>query len=444
MNERKAALQILLSIYEKGAYANIALNEYFHTRQLEDRQRRFITQLVYGTVKAGDTLLWVLQQYIRTSVKKVHPVIRVILQMGIYQLLYMDKVPVSAACNEAVELAKKYRYTSMAKFVNAVLRSVLRDESKRDFSKVGRDTNAYLSLSYWHPRWLVDLFVQEFDKEQARELCTFDNTDAPLILRCNTLRNSLEELLSHLAKRNVETRVSTFCSEGIVCTKHPAIAKMDFLDEGLAQIQDESSMLAAHVLAAGKGDFVIDVCSAPGGKATHIAQLMNNTGMILANDIHEHKLKLIMDNAKRLGITNIKTTVKDARKLGALYKGKANAVLADVPCSGFGVLRRKVDARWHKSRQEIEKLPQLQYEILESAASAVKVGGVLVYSTCTIIRSENSDVVKRFLAEHDEFTLDPIDNYLPECLQGRGDMLQLLPHIDHTDGFFIARMKRIK
>lgn len=203
-------------------------------------------------------------------------------------------------------------------------------------------------------------------------------------------------------------------------------------------------MLVAHVLNPQPADLILDVCSAPGGKTTHIAQLMKNQGHIIANDIHEHKIKLIKEMSVRLGITDVETNAADAREIGKQYSRQADRVLADVPCSGLGVLRRKVDARWRKTPEEIEKLPQLQYEILESAAQAVKTGGILVYSTCTVLKRENGNVVDRFLNEHKEFTLEPIDEFLPEKLRGRGKMLQLLPHLDHTDGFFIARLKKIQ
>lgn len=443
MNDRKAALKILLDIYENKAYANIALNRYFTNNQLEDIDRRFITQLVYGTVKAGDTLLWILRQYIKMPVSKVHPVIRTILRMGIYQLFYMDKVPASAACNESVKLAKKYGHVGTVKFVNAVLRSVARDRSKCDFTKAGGQT-AYIALQYCHPEWLVKLFMDEFGREQTIALCQFNNTEAPLSLRCNTLKNTVEQLQEHLLKKGVECERSRFCEEAVVCTHHPSLTAMEFLKEGRALVQDESSMLVAHVINPAPTDLVIDVCSAPGGKTTHIAALMGNKGKVIANDIHAHKIKLIEENAARLGITNIEVNIEDARNIGKSYKNMADKVLADVPCSGLGVLRRKVDARWNKTEAEIEKLPQLQYEILESAAEAVKPGGILVYSTCTIIKRENSEVVNKFLAAHEEFKLEPLDDFLPSGLQGRGSMLQLLPHVDNVDGFFIARMQKMK
>ncbi len=444
MNARQAALKILRDIYENEAYANIALGKYFSHNEIEEQDRRFITEIVYGTVKAGDTLLWILRQYIKMPVRKVHPVIRTILRMGIYQLIYMDKVPESAACNESVKLAKKYGHAGTVKFVNAVMRSIARDKSKCDFDKIKQDTPLYTALKYWHPEWLVNLFIKEFGIEQTEELCRFNNTDAPLSIRCNTLKISADDLLKMLREKDAVCQKSFFCSEGIVCTKHPALSKLNILNSGQAVMQDESSMLVAHVMRPEATDFIIDVCSAPGGKATHMAALMQNQGTVLANDIYEHKLKLIQDNADRLGLHNIKTNIADARSLGEKYEQKADKVLADVPCSGLGVLRRKADARWNKSAEEIEKLPQLQYEILESAAKAVKINGILVYSTCTIIKRENIDVIDRFLAEHNDFVLESVDNFLPEKLRGRGAVLQLLPHIDNTDGFFIARMKRIK
>jgi 16S rRNA (cytosine967-C5)-methyltransferase len=444
MNARQTALQILCAVYDDGAYANIALNKYLVRHELKETDRRFITELVYGTIKAGDTLLWILQQYSKIPIKKIHPIIRSILRMGIYQLVFMDKIPASAACNESVKLAKKYGHPGTVKFVNAILRAITRNSDKCDFNKVSNDKISYLALKYWHPRWLVKLLINEFGIEQTENFCQFNNTDPPLSFRCNTLKNNPAELLEQLTQKGFTCYQSALCQEGIICTKHPSLVNLMELQTGQAIIQDVSSMLVAHVLDPQKDDFIIDMCSAPGGKTTHIATLLENTGTVLANDIYEHKIKLITDNASRLNLHNIKTNIADARLLGNDYKYAADKVLADVPCSGLGVLRRKADARWNKTAADIEKLPQLQYEILESAAKAVKHGGILIYSTCTILKRENTAVIERFLTAHDDFSIDPIDAFLPQQLRGRGNMLQLLPPYDDTDGFFIARLKRIK
>ncbi|MBB5335535.1 16S rRNA (cytosine(967)-C(5))-methyltransferase RsmB [Pectinatus brassicae] len=445
MNARRAALQILREVYDKNAYANIVLNKYFKKNDIEEIDRRFITELVYGSIKAGDTLLWILRQYIKMPVKKVHPVIRDILRLGIYQLFYMDKVPESAVCNEAVKLAKKYGHPGTVKFVNAVLRNIVRDKSKADFAKAGENTAQYIALKYWHPLWLVELFIKEFGVEQAALLCEFNNTDAPICFRCNTLKNTVDELQEFLIAKNAQCHKSELCAEALICTKHPALSQLEVLDDGRALIQDESSMLVARVVDPQPDELIIDMCSAPGGKATHMAMLMDNTGKVIANDIYEHKLELIRENAQKLGLTNIKTNMADARFMADKYIGKADKVLADVPCSGMGVLRRKADSRWNKTPEELNELPQLQYEILCSAAKAVKTNGIVVYSTCTVLKQENDDVVNRFLDEHTEFILDDVEAFLPEKLRGRGSKtLQLLPHRDNTDGFFIARIKKIK
>ncbi|WP_196592724.1 16S rRNA (cytosine(967)-C(5))-methyltransferase RsmB [Pectinatus sottacetonis] len=442
MNAREAAFKILLDIYNNGAYANIALGRFLKKNKLADKDRRFVTELVYGTVKAGDTLLWILRQYIKMPLKKIHPMIKIILRMGIYQLLYMDKVPVSAACNESVKLAKKHGHTGTVKFVNAVLRTLSRDESKGDFNKVSNDKSLYIALKYWHPEWMVKLFIKKLGVEETIKLCQFNNTNAPLSLRCNTLKIAPNELVNVLEKNGVICHKSNICDEGIICDDHPALSKIGALSDGSAIVQDESSMLVAHVVAPSPHDMVIDMCSAPGGKTTHIATLMGNKGRVIANDIYEHKIKLITENVVKLGLTNIEYSLSDARLLGEKYKGQADRVLADVPCSGLGVLRRKVDARWNKSREELKKLPQLQYEILQSAAMTVKKGGILVYSTCTINREENNDVVNKFLQKNPEFILDNIDQFLPAGLTSDNNMLQLMPHINNTDGFFIARLKK--
>lgn len=442
INVRAIALEILNEIYANDAYANLVLTKYLQKYELSDLDRRFLTELVYGTVKAGDTLLWMLQQFSKKKVEKLDPVVVNILRLGIYQLIYMDKVPASAACNESTKLAKKFLHQGAGNFVNAVMRNLLRNRAKVELPNGNKAVD--IALREQHPLWLVKYFIQKLSSMGALQLCQFDNTNAPLIVRTNTLKCTRSEAITALTALGCNCQEMTMTPEGIVILDHPSINSLTPISSGMVQIQDISSMLVAHVLRPQAGDLVIDCCAAPGGKSTHLAALMHNEGRIIASDIHEHKLKLIEDNAQRLGISIIETELLDARKIGEEYAEMADAVLVDAPCSGLGVLRRKVDARWHKSLAEIKELPKLQLAILESAAQAVKAGGVLVYSTCTIIRDENDDVVQAFLTKHPEFELQPINDYLPYKRQDDSMTLQLLPHKDNCDGFYIARMIRRK
>ena len=438
---RETAAEILHAVHEEGAYANVALVRELRRKELSDVDRRFVTELVYGAVKAGDTLDWILRRYVNRPLRKIPPMVREVLRLGIYQIFYMDKVPPSAACNEAVELTKKYSHTGTVKFVNAVLRTAVREPEKAKFPEGKGKEAERLALSCCHPLWMVKRWIKAFGVEETGRLCAFNNVQPILSLRTNTLKISRASLLEELAAAGAEAKPSGWSPEGILCLSHGALDDFPALSQGFCQVQDESSMLVAHVMAPRAGEFVIDACSAPGGKATHLAALMGNRGRVLACDIYEHKLRRIEENAARLGIEVIETTLMDARALGEKYKEQADRVLVDAPCSGLGVLRRKPDARWRKRVEEIKALPKLQSEILESAARALKPGGVLVYSTCTIEPEENQQVVESFLNHHEDFHLDDTGSFLP-CGKRQEKLVQLYPQRDGTDGFFIARMVR--
>ncbi|MBO6303527.1 MAG: 16S rRNA (cytosine(967)-C(5))-methyltransferase RsmB, partial [Selenomonadaceae bacterium] len=297
----------------------------------------------------------------------------------------------------------------------------------------------FLSLATGHPLWIIKRWEELFGYDETKKLAELNNKEPILSVRTNTLKTTREEIFKELSKQNIESKLSEIVPEGILISKHNSLDNMEIIQSGKAQVQDESSMLVAHILSPEENDFVIDLCAAPGGKTTHIAALMKNKGKILATDIYSHKLTKINENAKRLGIDIIETKELDGREIGNAYENKADKVLVDAPCSGLGVLRRRPDARLKKTEEDIKKLPILQNELLESGAKAVKNGGVLVYSTCTIEPRENEEVVIKFLDKHSEFYLDNTGDCLP--LKKRDEkMIQLLPTRDNTDGFFIARM----
>lgn len=440
MDARQIALKIINDVNANGAYANIALAREINRHKLSDQDRRFTTELVYGTVKAGATLDWIISHYSSRPLNKMAPVIRDILRLGIYQLFFMTRVPASAACNQAVELAKKYGHAGTVKFVNAVLRNAARAPEKAAYPDQQENPVLYLSLKYFHPLWLVDRWAGRLGLEATEALCAVNNTTPPLSIRANTIKNSRTELAATLTEEGVVFRLSEKTPEGLVCSEYPALGSLQSLQNGLFQVQDESSMLVAHVLDPKPGEFIVDACGAPGGKATHIAALMQNKGRILSTDLYEHKLALTRENAERLGIDIIETQALDAALLGGLYPLQADRVLVDAPCSGLGVLRRKPDSRWRKSEHNLKDLPVLQQAILNSAADCVRPGGVLVYSTCTTEPEENQDIIAGFLARRPEFSLQMTGEYLP--VRQQQEMIQLWPHIDGADGFFIARLKR--
>ena len=442
MDAREVALKIINEVVHNSAYANIALAREINRSKLTDQDRRFITELVYGTIKAKATLDWMISFYINRPLDKIAPVILNILRMGMYQMFFLSKIPVSAACNQAVELTKKYGHLGTVKFVNAVLRNAGRTPEKIVYPDKQKHIVRFLALTYFHPEWLVARWVKRLGAEGTEELCRINNVTPLLCLRTNTLKNTREELLAILESEGFIAEPSKWTPEGIVCHSTPALSTLQSLREGLFQIQDESSMLVAHVIDPQPGEFIIDTCAAPGGKSTHMGALMENTGRILSIDVHEHKLALIQESAKRLGISIIETKLLDATTIGCQYQGQADRVLVDAPCSGLGVLRRKADARWRKEETMLQTLPILQKAILHSAADCVKPGGILVYSTCTTEPEENQAVVESFLEERQDFVLEKTSSFLP--VPGHdADMVQLWPHIDYVDGFFIAKLMRV-
>ena len=436
---RELAMQVLQKIHVEDAYANVALAETLREVRLPERDRRFLTELVYGVTKAGETLDYMIGRYV-ADLRKAQPAIRELLRLGFYQIFLMDRVPPSAACDTAVELAKKHGRRGADSFVNGVLRAALR-EPERAALPDGRNAHA-LALRTWHPKWLVERWMRAYGYERTEALCRCNNTSAPLSVRVNTLRTNRPALLEQFAAAGAEARASALVPEGILLRAHGALDELAPLRMGLAQVQDESSMLVAHVLAPEPGMTVIDVCAAPGGKTTHIAQRMENRGRILAFDIYEEKIRRIERNAQRLGISIIEAEVRDARTIGAAYTGQADRVLVDAPCSGLGVLRRKPDARWKKRAGDQKTLPPLQRAILASAAEAVKKGGILVYSTCTMEACENAAIVENFLRTHTDFVLEDTGGFLP-VQKTTEHMVQIMPETDGPDGFFIARMRRL-
>lgn len=435
---RAVALGVLQDVFAAGAYANLSLSRRLNDSGLSPLDRRFATELAYGAVKAFETLNWILGHYIKKPLAQTDPLVANILRLGIFQLYFLDKVPPSAAVNESVNLAKKHAHPGASGFVNAVLRAALREPEKVRYPSLLQEPVRHISLRELHPEWLVRRWLKKLGTEETLALCRFDNMQPPLSLRTNTLRISREQLLHKLIDGGAEAEISGLVPEGILCGRL-GDEPLRFLREGLCQAQDESSMLVSHVVAPQPGEFVIDACAAPGGKSLHLAALMRNQGRVVATDIHPHKIQLIEDNRRRLGIDIVEPFLKDAATLHDTFGKSADRVLVDAPCSGLGVLRRRPDARWRKEAS-LKDLPQLQQAILRSAAQCVKPGGVLVYSTCTMEEAENEETVGRFLSHCPDFVLESAGARFPSPRPEM--MVTLWPQRDNTDGFFIARMTR--
>ena len=438
---REAALQILNQVFLEGAYTNLAVQQLLPQAGLSDLDRRFATELVYGTVKAKGTLDWYLSQLVSRPLEKLQPVLLNILRLGLYQLYYLDRVPPSAAVNESVKLARRHGHEGLVKLANGVLRSCVRRREELQAKAKAQEPILALALETQHPQWLINRWLAQFGLQETQALCDFDNQSPLLSLRVNTLAFSREQVLGRLEELGGQAEASRWSPEGILCRRLPALATV-LQELGTAlYIQDESSMLAARVLAPQAGETVIDMCSAPGGKATHLAALMQDRGQVYACDIHPHKLELIKANARRLHLKSITALLQDGCVFKPEWENQADRVLVDAPCSGLGVLRRRAEARWTKQEEDLSQFPSLQLAILTNGARYVKAGGRLLYSTCTLEEAENQDLVRAFLQGHPDWRPAGFKHPLTgEELSS----LQLLPQRDGVDGFYLALLERVR
>jgi 16S rRNA (cytosine967-C5)-methyltransferase len=439
LSAREISLLALNRVEEEGAYINLALSQVLLGRDIDVRDRRLSAEISYGVVTYRQTLDWMISQVAGRPVSKIDKTILNILRIGFYQLFYLDRIPASAACHSAVELAKRGKKRGLAPFVNGVLRGALRKKDSLPWPKRDRDEEAYLSLVFSHPDWMVKRWLARLGSEDTEALLAANNTHAPLTVRANTLKASREEVLSMLRSQGLSAKPGELTPDAIVMEGGGRLDNLDLHRNGFFLVQGESAMLTARVLDPQPGERVLDCCSAPGGKTTHLAQLMENCGQILALDIYPHRLALVEANCRRLGVTIVSTMCSDARRISKLGFGMFDRVLLDVPCSGLGVIRRKPDIKWRRQEQDIRALASVQAEMLQEAAHAVSPGGVIVYSTCTNEPEETDSVIAFFLEGNPEFT--PEDIHSRQRTTGVCGT-HLYPHLHHVDGFFICRLVR--
>lgn len=437
---REVALETILRVHKTGSYAHILLSKELEKSELNSRDRALVTELAYGTLRTEGTLDWVLSLFASRPLQELSAEILDILRLGAYQILYTTKIPAHAATNESVKLAKRHAAPAVGGFVNALLRRVIREKDKLPWPSLEEDPVSHISLVYSHPRWLVEMWIDELGLEETIALCKANNARPPLVLRANTLKIGRDDLKRRLEGRGLKVSPTPFAPEGLVVERAGAVSEFPEFKEGLFQVQDESSMLASHLVGPEPGEVVLDLCAAPGGKTTHLAALMKNQGRIISIDLHAHRLKLIEENCKRLGVEIVELVQGNATRMEGLVSENADRVLVDAPCSGLGTLGRRPDSRWRKSPEAIRQLAVLQRQLLESASSVVKENGVVVYATCTISRRENQEVVEGFLKKHPEFALERVGDHLPVKIPSEHMWLQLFPHVHHTQGFFMARL----
>lgn len=435
---RQAAFEALLKIQKEGAYSNLVVdaklkeNEHF-----DERDKAFFSNLVYGTLDRLILIDYNLSMYLNQPVRKLKPELHTILRLGTYQLLFLDKVPSRAAVNESVNLAKVNKSAFAASLVNAVLRRVA-DNGLR-LPEGSENDPDYLAIKYSCPEWLISMWIEAYGFDNAIALAEKALEAAPVVVKVNTLKTTVDDLIWKLAEEGVVAEKSTKFHDSLVLNNTGAVEELLAYQEGLFHAQDFASQICCKALDAKPGETVFDLCSAPGGKTFTIAQSMQNTGCVRAFDIYQSRVELIKNGAKRLGLDNVYTYLSDATIFNENY-GMADRVLCDVPCSGLGIIRRKPEIRFKKSA-EIDNLPEIQYSILCNATKYLKDGGRLVYSTCTLNPKENDEICNRFLEEHPEFEAVKV---LPELRRysENDKYLTLMPHLHSTDGFFVAAFQK--
>jgi len=413
---------------------------------INSKDRAFITELVYGIVKNKLRLDYIISQFSKIKPSKMSKRILNILRLGVYQIIFLDRVPDFAAVNESVNLAKRLENKNAAAFVNAVLRAILREKHNIAYPDAKKEPEKYLSVYYSFPEWMIKRWLELFGYDFTEALCKAFNEKAKTCVRVNTLKTSKEELEAIFAAEEVKTSPALYMDEALYIESSPPLLSLTSFKEVLFLPQDESSMIAAKILGAISGDRILDVAAAPGGKTSFFAQSMKNNGHITAWDIHPHRVKLLEDTCRRLGISIVKAEAKNAKDLDVESLNGYDKVLVDAPCSGLGIIRRKPDIKWSKVPEDIIALKAEQQKILEVCARYVKPGGILVYSTCSIEPEENQIIVDSFLKKNKDFCYDDIKPYLPKNLSVREPtgFIQLYPNIHRTDGFFVARLKRKK
>lgn len=439
-NSREVAFDVLTKVLYDGAYSNLALDNAVKENNLNRLDSAFCTALVYGVLERLITLDYIIRKMSSVPFRKIEKSTLIILRMGVYQILFMDKVPDSAAVNESVNLAKKKKLFKSSGFINGMLRSLIRTEGKYPVPDES-DKVRFLSVKYSCPEYLVKLWLDSYGEDITVSVLDSLWGRPPLTMHVNTLLTDSDTLIENLSGEGVTAEKTRF--KDIISVKNTgAVDALKAYDLGEFFIQDAASALCAQIAGAKPGDIVCDVCSAPGGKSFAMSINMENKGEVYSFDLHPHKIKLINAGADRLGISIIKASVRDAAEDKELYIS-ADIVLCDVPCSGFGILRRKPEIRYNKD-MDYGNLPELQLRILENSAKLVKVGGTLVYSTCTLNPEENDRIIEKFLMNHPDFSKKKID--LPDGVVRKipedDCMLTLFPEPQGSDGFFIATMER--
>lgn len=447
VNIRNLALDVIVSVMDKGAYSDKAVHDTLEKHQgLEKRDRSFFTRLCQGTIEYAVESDYIIDSFSKTKVKKMKPVIRGILRMGVYQILHMDSVPDSAVCNEAVKLANKRKFTNLKGFVNGVLRNISREKDNIKFPEKKDGFCKYASVRYSMPEWIVEYFSANYGEVRTERIFEgFLKADRGVSVRCNISKAAPEEVFMMLQKQGIKVEKSELFDYAFTIDGFDRITDIDAFNMGYIQVQDQSSILAGHVSVINGGEKIIDICAAPGGKTMHAADRLKavgsrSAGKIISCDLTKQKADLIRENVERTGFDNVSVIKNDALVYKKEWENTADIVIADLPCSGLGVIGKKCDIKYKTTKEDIISLSEIQRKILQNASRYLKKGGQLLYSTCTIAREENEDNVE-WILENLPFKKADISKRMPEGLRKYmtdDSYIQILPDMAQTDGFFVA------
>lgn len=459
VNLRAVVLDILMEVNENGSYSHIVINAALAKYQyLDKNERAFITRLAEGTIEKQIELDYIIDSFSKTKTSKMKPLIRNLLRMSVYQLRYMSNVPDSAVCNEAVKLAVKRGFTNLKAFVNGVLRNIARSEGKTEYPSKEKDFAGYISVRYSAPLWLVEKWLKEFDRQTVEQIFKGTEDNRKTFIRCNRVLTDKESLREKLISENVTVKDAPYVDYGFEISGYDYLSGLESFREGLFQIQDLSSMVSGLAAGIEVGNHVIDVCAAPGGKCIHAAESLYvaeklsgketsgdmPAGHVDARDLTEAKTALILENIDRLRTPGISVKMWNALETDDTVIEKADVVLADLPCSGLGIIGRKADIKYKMTPEKMDELVKLQRDILKTVQQYVRPGGKLIYSTCTINEAENADNV-RWFTENFPFETESLEKELPffaETESIKKGYMQMLPGVHGTDGFFVAKLRR--
>jgi len=439
MNSRKLVIEILNQTRKENVIVDLLVDDQFRRQAVSASDRAFIFEIIQGTLRWQKKLEWIVAQFNQGAYQKSPLAIRNILESSLYQILYMDKTPDYAVVNEAVRIAKNLKGEFWARRVNGILRNIIRELPNLPTPDTIREPVEALSVNFSHPEWLVQRWIDQFGVAETTQLCAANNAKPHLSLRVNTIKTTADELLDILRRDQIPVKKSLVDPDFLQAESFPALKENAYFQNGFFSIQDESAGLVARLLAPKPGDVILDLCAAPGGKATHLAELTRDRARVLAVDRVPQRLNLVRENISRLGLQRVWPVLGDATRFSA--KGSTK-ILLDVPCSGLGVLAKRADLRWQRQLSDIQQLSQLQLQILRHAANLISPGGVIVYSTCTIEATENEQVVEAFLRENTNFRLDDPTSFVGGQFVTGGKCLQTFPHIHRIDGSFAARLVR--